>query len=165
MSASATPIPPHRFAEAIAELPLANLHSKSAEIRNSISHLESSNVQLQLFADEGDRDCAEAIQENGEVMLRMEERIALLKNEVERRGFIWGKDEGKASKAKGEGDVQSNGRQDIGGSLEAEKMSAHGRVENGSPIREADGRLESEERAEGWASRTERDVEDDGLHL
>lgn len=93
MSSSSQPIPPHRFAAAIKELPLSNLHSKAAEIRNSISHLEASNQQLKSHADDGDRDCAEAIQENMLVIQRMEERIRLLKSEVEGRGFRWGEDE------------------------------------------------------------------------
>lgn len=93
MSSSSQPIPPHRFAAAIKELPLSNLHSKAAEIRNSISHLEASNQQLKSYADDGDRDCAEAIQENVLVIQRMEERIRLLKSEVEGRGFRWGEDE------------------------------------------------------------------------
>ena len=93
MSSSSQPIPPHRFAAAIKELPLSNLHSKAAEIRNSISHLEASNQQLKSYADDGDRDCAEAIQENVLVIQRMEERIRLLRNEVEGRGFRWGEDE------------------------------------------------------------------------
>ena len=92
MSSLATPIPPDRFAEAILDLPLLTLHFKAAEIRNSISHLESSNSQLQGFADECDRDCIEALKENEETMLRMEERIMLLRREVERRGFEWGED-------------------------------------------------------------------------
>ena len=95
MSSSSQPIPSHRFAAAIKELPLANLHSKAAEIRNSISHLEASNQQLKSYADDGDRDCAEAIQENVLVIHRMEERIRLLKSEVEGRGFRWGEDEDK----------------------------------------------------------------------
>ena len=92
MSSGATPIAPERFAEAIKELPLANLHFKAAEIRNSIAHLMSSNQQLQPFADEGDPDCIDAVQENLVVLQRMEERILLLKGEVEGRGFRWGEE-------------------------------------------------------------------------
>ena len=92
MSALATPIQPERFAEAILDLPLSNLHFKAAELRNSISHLVSSNSQLQSFAGEGDKDCVDAIRENEETMMRMEERILLLRREVERRGFQWGED-------------------------------------------------------------------------
>ncbi len=92
MSSSASPITPQRFAKAILDLPLPTLHIKAAEIRNSISHLESSNFQLQKFADEGDRDCENAIKENDDTMLRMEERILMLRREVERRGFRWGGD-------------------------------------------------------------------------
>ena len=92
MSSGATPITPERFAEAIKELPLANLHFKAAEIRNSIAHLVSSNQQLQPLVDEGDPDCIDAIQENLVVIQRMEERILLLKGEVEGRGFRWGEE-------------------------------------------------------------------------
>lgn len=93
MSSTTTPITPHQFAEAIKELPLANLHFKAAEIRNAISHLQSSNQQLKQYADDGDTDCKEAIEENVVVVRRMEERILLLKEEVEGRGFRWGEDE------------------------------------------------------------------------
>ena len=112
MSSTATPIPPQRFAEAIKELPLANLHLKAAEIRNSIAHLASSNQQLQPFADEGDSECAEAFQENLVVIQRMEERISLLKGEVEGRGFKWGEDEPRPE------NVESNGHarvEEVGG--------------------------------------------------
>ena len=92
MSSDATPITPERFAKAIKELPLANLHFKAAEIRNSIAHLVSSNQQLQLFTDKGDTACIDAIQENLVVIQRMEDRILLLKGEVEGRGFKWGEE-------------------------------------------------------------------------
>ena len=89
MSSFATPINAERFEKAIRELPLASLHLKAAEIRNSIAHLLSSNQQLQPFADEGDSDCIDAILENVEVIQKMEKRISLLKAEVEGRGFSW----------------------------------------------------------------------------
>lgn len=86
MSSRSVPIPAHRFAEAIRDLPLENLHIKAAELSNSIAHLELSNQQLQPFAEE-DRDCADAINENKDVMEQMRNRISSLKLEVERRGF------------------------------------------------------------------------------
>ena len=89
MSATSIPIHPHRFAEALVDLPLSNLHLKAAELRNSISHLQSSNSELRTFAEAGDVDCAEAMSENLQVIGRMEERISLLRQEVERRGFRW----------------------------------------------------------------------------
>ncbi len=107
MSSTSTPIMPHRFAEAIKELPLANLHFKAAEIRNSVAHLESSNQQLEPFANDGDKDCVEAIQENVVVIRRMEERIGLLRREVEGRGFKWGEDEQEKE------DFDMNGHDDI----------------------------------------------------
>ncbi len=67
------------------------------EIRNSIAHLDYSNEQLKPFADgtdpsangRPDQDCIDAIKENEIVIARMQERIALLKAEVETRGSSW----------------------------------------------------------------------------
>ncbi len=89
------PITPARFAAALQDLPLSSLALKVAELRNSIAHLDYSNEQLKPFAhpatpgEEGDPDCAEAIVENEDVIARMNERIALVKDEVERRGASW----------------------------------------------------------------------------
>lgn len=97
MSSEATPISPTRFAEALKELPLSTLHLKAAELRNNIAHLDYSNQQLKPFADgtepsangQPDQDCIDAIRENEIVIARMQERIALLKVEVEGRGSSW----------------------------------------------------------------------------
>ena len=91
MSASAAPISPARFASAIKDLPLGNLHSSAAELRNSIAHLRSSNQQLRPFAEgeDADIDCADAIRENEEVIESMVGRIEMLKREAEGRGFKW----------------------------------------------------------------------------
>lgn len=97
MSSEATPIAPARFAEALKDLPLSTLHLKAAELRNSIAHLDYSNEQLRPFADgtepsldgHPDHDCIDAIKENEIVIARMQERIALLKAEVEGRGSSW----------------------------------------------------------------------------
>ncbi|XTI88786.1 hypothetical protein V2W45_519644 [Cenococcum geophilum] len=100
MSATATPIPPARFAAALRDLPLSSLHAKAAELRNSIAHLLSSNEELKPFAEAGDKDCAEAIMENEEVIRRMEERISLLRIEVEGRGMKWA-EEGEERETEG----------------------------------------------------------------
>lgn len=97
MSNEATPISPARFAAALKDLPLSTLHLKAMEIRNSIAHLDYSNEQLKPFADgtdpssngHPDQDCIDAIKENQIVIARMQERIALLKAEVEGRGSSW----------------------------------------------------------------------------
>lgn len=89
MSANANPITPARFAAALEDLSVASLYAKAAEIRNSMLHLNASNEQLRPFVDDGDVDCAEALQENEEVIGRMRERVELLKAEVERRGNLW----------------------------------------------------------------------------
>ncbi|EKG11314.1 hypothetical protein MPH_11579 [Macrophomina phaseolina MS6] len=124
MSAESTPISPAAFAEAIKELTLPSLHAKAAELRNSIYHLRRSNVQLQPFADEGDRDCADAIKENEEVMARMEDRIELLKLEVEvNRGMPWVED----AKTDG-GKEQLNG--DAGGAQRDGSTGSVGSAQN-----------------------------------
>jgi hypothetical protein len=55
MSHQALPIDRVRFAEALESLPLDALHSKVAELRNSMNHLRSSNEQMMPFADQGDQ--------------------------------------------------------------------------------------------------------------
>jgi len=96
MSSTTSPISPAAFASALKELPLSALHLKAAELRNSIAHLDYSNEQLRPFAlgtEPGltapDDDCLDAIKENEVVIARMEERIRLLKKEVEDRGQVW----------------------------------------------------------------------------
>lgn len=103
MSQTTTPISPAHFALALKDLPLDTLHTKAAELQNSISHLLSSNSQLQPLADEGDEDCKEAVRENEEVVARMRERVQLCKAEAEGRGLRWhmGEEEGETEK-KGE---------------------------------------------------------------
>jgi hypothetical protein len=94
MSSDALPITPSAFAAALPSLPLSTLHLKAAELRNSIAHLEYSNMQLEPFAkppapEEGDPVCIEAIKENEVVMKQMKTRLELLKKEVENRGARW----------------------------------------------------------------------------
>lgn len=91
MSSEARPIPPTQFASALEDLPVENLYAKVLEIRNSIAHLERSNKELEEYSDSvgGDTDCTAAARENEEVIARMNERIELIKKEVERRGQKW----------------------------------------------------------------------------
>jgi hypothetical protein len=89
MSSLASPISAARFASALADLPVSSLFAKAAELRNSIAHLEISNIQLQRLSDEGDEDYENAISENVEVIDRMKERIELVKNETVGRGIQW----------------------------------------------------------------------------
>ena len=166
MSAAAGPIPPHRFAEAIQDLPVGNLHLKSAEIRNSISHLQSSNDQLQEFADEGDTDCAEALRENREVMQRMEERIALLKSEVERRGFMWGESDDTIGRDASDGVEKMNGQSPNGHAGRANEASRQGVGRNEQPRLPPGRNISGDELARQSAERMEEgDTGDDGLHL
>ncbi|KAK3394780.1 hypothetical protein B0H63DRAFT_461926 [Podospora didyma] len=108
MSSDAQPITPARFAEALPSLPLSALHLKVLELRNNIAQLDYSNEQLRPYAlgtaiplssastttegeahQQADPDCVEAIRENEEVIARMNERIQLVRAEVEGRGHSW----------------------------------------------------------------------------
>jgi hypothetical protein len=91
MSAEAAPITLTRFASALSDLPVDAIYGKYSELRNNITHMESSNQQLEEFARENDdRDCYEALMENRQVIKRFEERIEALKREVtEVRGLPW----------------------------------------------------------------------------
>lgn len=93
MSSATTPITAELFALAIKDLPASSLHYKARELRNSIAHLDYSNQQLLPYTDgtngEPDPDCVDAIKENEIVIERHNERLGLLKIEVEGRGMNW----------------------------------------------------------------------------
>lgn len=93
MSSTTTPITPELFALAIKDLPSSSLHFKARELRNSLAHLDYSNQQLIPYTDgtngEPDQDCIDAIKENEIVIERHNERLGLLKVEVESRGMNW----------------------------------------------------------------------------
>ncbi|KAJ4986640.1 secondary alcohol dehydrogenase [Stagonosporopsis vannaccii] len=91
MSAESRPITAARFAAALNELPISSLYAKHSELFNNITHLESSNKQLEDFARENDdRDCYEALLENRQVMKNFNERMELIRKEVEEvRGLPW----------------------------------------------------------------------------
>ncbi|CAG8385039.1 unnamed protein product [Penicillium salamii] len=95
MSTEALPITPGAFAEAIKELPLAVLYSKVSELTNSIAHLHRSNVELRTYlvetndSEEDKKEIEQYVTENEQVAVSMNERIALLKTEVENRGQPW----------------------------------------------------------------------------
>ncbi|KAF2431045.1 hypothetical protein EJ08DRAFT_611252 [Tothia fuscella] len=176
MSSEAAPITPARFRIAIHDLPISNLHAKAAELRNSITHLLSSNAQLQEFADAGDIDCQEAISDNEVVLARFRERIQMLREEVEGRGMRWVEDEmgewegkpavngdagtGGMELEPGEDLVRTNGSGGpTGGEMNGEVRGAQG-----------SGRLTDEELrrvVEGMMERHtgEDDDEEGGLHL
>ncbi|KAI0387425.1 hypothetical protein F5Y04DRAFT_4343 [Hypomontagnella monticulosa] len=108
MSSEAQPINPARFAEALKDLPAESLALKVLELRNSIAHLDYSNAELKPYAEgraptldqqgetiQPDQDCIDAIAENEGVIARMQERIELIRSEVEGRGLSWREFQGK----------------------------------------------------------------------
>ncbi|KAI2623003.1 hypothetical protein GGS26DRAFT_234659 [Hypomontagnella submonticulosa] len=108
MSSEAQPINPARFAEALKDLPAESLALKVLELRNSIAHLDYSNAELKPYAEgraptldqqgetaQPDQDCVDAIAENEAVIARMQERIELIRSEVEGRGLSWREFQGK----------------------------------------------------------------------
>ncbi|KAF1930783.1 uncharacterized protein M421DRAFT_3076 [Didymella exigua CBS 183.55] len=110
MSAESTPITAARFATALNDLPISSLYAKHAELTNNITHLEASNKQLEDFARENDdRDCYEALLENRQVMRNFNERMNLIRKEVEEvRGLPW-RPQHEGEVRKEEGDVGLNG--------------------------------------------------------
>ena len=111
------------------------------------------------FADEGDADCREAMFENLTVIGRFNERIALLKGEVERRGGVWGEDVG----GEGVGGLDIDGEVVVVANGQASNGTAEsGRATNGAPS----GRLTDEEfRRRMEAQMGGEDGEEDGVHL
>ncbi|KAH9904166.1 hypothetical protein F4778DRAFT_780846 [Xylariomycetidae sp. FL2044] len=122
MSVETQPITAARFAEALKELPASSLALKVLELRNSIAHLDYSNAELKPYAEgreptieqtqqqgssttttttttttsaRPDQDCIDAIAENEAVIARMQERIDLIRIEVEDRGLSWREFQGK----------------------------------------------------------------------
>ena len=93
MSAESQPISPTAFAEAITELPLESLHAEAAKLSNDINKLVESNTALEaekvVENEEGVQFLDEVIAENEGVIRSKEERIELLKVEVEKRGQVW----------------------------------------------------------------------------
>ena len=159
MSASATPITLARFAAALPELPLSSLHAKGAELRNSIAHLRISNQELKSFADEGDADCKQAIEENEGVISSMEERINLLRKEVEARGYLWDREEhGKVEDNDGGGVEMADGHAEL---------APNGANTNGHGNTQDTARLSDEELARRLRERMEEEDDENatGLHL
>ena len=149
MSAESTPITAARFAAALTELPISSLYAKHAELSNSITHLESSNKQLEDFARENDdRDCYEALLENRQVMKNFNERMDLIRKEVEEvRGLPWRpRDEGEVRKE--EGAIGLNGTAP---------------VQNGTGSTAPAGPQTAQEQTNGTSAQTGEDEE--GVHL
>ncbi|MCJ1254291.1 hypothetical protein MMC24_002105 [Lignoscripta atroalba] len=164
MSSNTTPISPARFAAALPALPLSSLHAKAAELRNSVAHLEKSNEELQSFADEGDGDCAEAIEENKEVVMRMNERVELLRTEVEGRGYLW-QEQSQEGRKDGDGDLATGGAE-ADGTITERQANGHDSADSGDAGRRG-GRLGDEELARRLMERigSESDEEGTGVHL
>jgi hypothetical protein len=142
----------------VRDLPVSSLYAKAAELRNSIQHLEISNAQLKDFADAGDRDCAEAIKENDEVIQRMEHRILLLEYEVEEnRKMKWHQESGATrTNAAAQEEINVNGTNGTSG------QESQGNGARSAPA--PSGTLSDEELRRRMAERMDDDA-DDGVYL
>ncbi|KAI1326305.1 hypothetical protein F5Y16DRAFT_375357 [Xylariaceae sp. FL0255] len=129
MSADSQPISPARFAAALQDLPASSLALKVLELRNSIAHLDYANAELKPFAEgllstssdnstttsgqqqppQPDQDCIDAIKENEGVIARMQERIELVRKEVEGRGLSWREFQGKEDDIDDDDDAATTG--------------------------------------------------------
>lgn len=166
MSSDALPITPARFAEAIKDLSLSMLHLKVLELRNSIAHLDYSNEQLRPFAEgtetaldpssptagtsssatqqqQPDQDCVDAIRENEVVVERMQERIALIRAEVESRGLSW-------TELQSSEEVEAD-RRAAAEAAEAAAALVNGHAEDSSS---APGNAATERQSSAWADGT-----------
>lgn len=158
MSHEALPIDAPSFSRALESLPIETLHAKAAEIQNSMAHLRSSNEQMVPFADEGDQDCKDAMFENLVVIGRMNERIGLLRAEVERRGMRW---------ADAEGEERSGGEK-MEGLVNGDGVAQGDMMDTASGSGGGSGRLNDEELAARMAERMAEDGangEEEGVHL
>lgn len=106
------------------------------------------------FAEEGDDDCREAMFENLSVIGRLNERIGLLKAEVEKRGMLW--EHGSGEEVNGDVEEGSKGRM-----VNGETVTANGSAE--AP-RQPSGRLTDEELRRQLEAQMGED-EEDGVHL
>lgn len=172
MSQTTRPISPSTFRDAIADLAIGNLHAKAAEIQNSINHLQVSNDAMLEFPD--DSDMKEAIEENGEVIQRMKDRILMLRQEVERRGMRWVDDEGyrEGMPEPGEDVVMNGTGGEHGGVNGSTAPGVAGGAEAGSTTTQTagvrSGTLTDEQLARLMAMRMEHEgagEEDEGVHL
>ncbi|KAI9886544.1 MAG: hypothetical protein M1823_001656 [Watsoniomyces obsoletus] len=165
MSATAQPISTTAFAEAIQDLPVGSLHSKAAELQNSINHLRDSNEQLRPFSLDGDQSCTEAISENKEVIERMQERIRLLRAEVERRGMRWThdtEDEKDDSKLHLDDDMEAMDVDAVDGDRERMRGIVNGRDEGGAVRSGQPGANGRGERAQNGSTGI---IDGEGVHL
>ncbi|MCJ1482995.1 hypothetical protein MMC06_003161 [Schaereria dolodes] len=165
MSSDTIPISPARFAAALPALPLSSLHAKATELSNSITHLEQSNKELEIFANDGDKDCAEAIGENKDVIVRMEERIALLKAEVEDRGYLWDEQhQGQSRESCDDGEINGLGSNDTGAIEDDIHVAGATGPTNGE---RRGGRLGDQELAQALQERMDSggDEDESGVHL
>ena len=159
MSSSTFPITPARFAAALIDLPLSSLYAKAAELDNSISHLQDSNASLLPFAEDGDLDCSQAIEENQDVIIRMRERIRLLRLEVEKRGQVWHELQAEVQDRQMNGEVGmsessiTNGNVDAGNrlhdNLNGDGSTSERIVANGGSVRTRERIQESQEDENG----------------
>lgn len=169
MSTDAQPIDPARFAQALETLPVDALHAKAAELLNSAAHLRSSNRQMLPFADAGDADCREAMFENLGVIARINERVRLVRREVERRGMRWSEGEvedaeaaagaGVPAKTNGVDMVDGDGEL-VNGTVGAAAQRTEG---EGRAGRASSGRLTDEELRRLLEERMQD--EEEGVHL
>ncbi|KAI9790515.1 MAG: hypothetical protein M1816_005022 [Peltula sp. TS41687] len=172
MSATAPSITARAFALALHDLPLENLYLKAAELYNSLNHLRDSNAQLQPYAEAGDRECLDAVQENEEVIRRMEERIGLLRREVERRGFRW-TEVGEEDKVVARGGQVGDGDGQTGEGLQGHERERESGRERDGQQRSQGGSLSDEELRRRLRERLEAQMDmrgddggnEEGVHL
>lgn len=64
---------------------MEQLHAETSRLRNSLYHLARSNIALQEF--QNDPELKEAIGDNEITIQRQKERVQMIAEEIQRRGF------------------------------------------------------------------------------
>ncbi|OTB02525.1 hypothetical protein M426DRAFT_24680 [Hypoxylon sp. CI-4A] len=152
MSSETQPINLARFAEALKDLPAESLALKVLELRNSIAHLDYSNAELKPYAEglaptldqqqqqqggnsnqsaQPDQDCIDAIAENEAVIARMQERIEMIRIEVEGRGLSWREFQGKPDEEQEEEQTSATADSNHAAPTSTLTNGVNGHAENG----------------------------------
>lgn len=107
-----------------------------------------------------------------EVMERMEERIILLKVEVEGRGYLWSDEEPRNGSREVNGDVNGDGEVngDVNGDREVDGMHIHrntsqGAVDLPESTGHQGGRMGDEELRRSLRAQLDEVGDDEGVHL
>ncbi|PWW73823.1 hypothetical protein C7212DRAFT_347417 [Tuber magnatum] len=146
MSATSAPITPEAFLVAIKELELEQLHAEAARLQNSLYHLARSNIALQEF--QNDPELKEAIADNEITIQRQKQRVQIIVEEIQRRGFptdhvVWGNAVDGPNGEGGSADTQ------VGGGQQGEEGDPMAIARPEPPARAREGEVHTDDHGDG----------------